>query len=65
MFSCIYDYNIYKFKVFLKVVSIMQFLIRILNEVETRFTSIERLHQYEKVTSTLSSNILCHAFLVK
>ncbi|XP_078324316.1 ATP-binding cassette sub-family C member 5-like [Crassostrea virginica] len=32
----------------IRVVSIMQFLIRLLNEVETRLTSIERLHQYEK-----------------
>ncbi|XP_048775785.2 ATP-binding cassette sub-family C member 5-like [Ostrea edulis] len=32
----------------IRVVSIMQFVIRIMNEVEARFTSIERLHQYEE-----------------
>ncbi|XP_061163776.1 ATP-binding cassette sub-family C member 5-like [Saccostrea echinata] len=35
----------------IKVVSVMQFMIRVLNEVEARFTSIERLHQYEKLES--------------
>lgn len=34
---------------FRKVVSVMQFMVRILNDVEARFTSVERLHQYEKV----------------
>ena len=61
VFLYLYDLNIF----FSKVVSIMQFLIRLLNEVETRLTSIERLHQYEKVSPTLSSNIVCHALLVK
>lgn len=32
----------------IKVVSVMQFMIRILNDVEARFTSVERLHHYEK-----------------
>lgn len=32
----------------IRVVSVMQFMIRILNDVEARFTSVERLHQYEK-----------------
>ncbi|KAK3100459.1 hypothetical protein FSP39_020430 [Pinctada imbricata] len=31
-----------------RVVSIMQFSIRVMNEVEARFTSVERLHEYEK-----------------
>ncbi|CAC5382413.1 ABCC5 [Mytilus coruscus] len=32
----------------IKVVGIMQFMVRVMNEVEARFTSIERLHHYEK-----------------
>ncbi|XP_052077881.1 ATP-binding cassette sub-family C member 5-like [Mytilus californianus] len=32
----------------IKVVGIMQYMVRVMNEVEARFTSIERLHHYEK-----------------
>ncbi|XP_033742885.1 LOW QUALITY PROTEIN: multidrug resistance-associated protein 5-like [Pecten maximus] len=31
----------------IRVVSVMQFVVRILNETEARFTSIERIHEYE------------------
>lgn len=36
----------------------MQFMIRILNDVEARFTSVERLHQYEKVILVISDALI-------
>ncbi|XP_069129777.1 ATP-binding cassette sub-family C member 5-like isoform X2 [Argopecten irradians] len=36
----------------IRVVSVMQFIVRIMNETEARFTSIERIHEYESKLDT-------------
>ncbi|OWF39710.1 multidrug resistance-associated protein 5-like [Mizuhopecten yessoensis] len=36
----------------IRVVSVMQFVVRVMNETEARFTSIQRLHEYESSLET-------------
>lgn len=57
-----YRYNphvsFYEMLFALQVVCVMQFIVRVMNETEARFTSIERIHEYEAVCFEIHSTVL-------
>ena len=56
MSQCLEIFTVCPSLYYFQTVSIIQFLVRLMNETEARFTSIERLHEYEAVRHTIKEN---------